>query len=479
MRLDEFIDASAAVLGDDKMAEYVRSSLINVIPDPLSPHHDPICAYFEFPSAKDLARVVQRCCLVRSAIDVWGDGKSLEEVHQQALSSGKVNHYFKSKNISENSWRVNFRRFGRIGDSGLDPEEKRNLLSKFDTLLRSINGKVTLSGAKHKLLLLEDWSTFHRDVVIGKFSENKADTDLDFFFKPSRYLFGIKIAEGPSISSKFAVRNRPYIGTTTMDAISSHLAANAALTSEGHLILDPFCGTGSLLISASFLGGYVIGSDIDGDCLGVVNRTGIQSTERSKNANFRRKHKGRSDVWSQLNESASSNFNFYSLQDKLVSLMACNIEDWLTRDELTAMEFDAIISDPPFGKRERTSCTPNDNTNGSNDQVPSSNDVTNKFNEDSRFAITKILEVANQRLKLGGKLVFWLPTEANLVASDVESLLRDYECSVQCESLQFRRAKQQEINNSVWRWLCVYQKIGQEEKTTYRSQKQTITAYET
>ena len=459
MRLNEFIDASATILGDDVMAERVRSTLINVIPDPLSPYHDPICAYIRFPTAHDLVEVVHRCCLVRSAIEVWGDGDSLEDVHRQALSSGRVNHYFKGQNVSENSWRVNFRRYGRTGDSGLSPEEKRIALSKFGTLLRSINGKVTLSGAKYKLVILEDWSNFHRDVIIKKASEGNSDAQPDSFFKPNRCLFGIKIAEGPSISSKFEVRRRPYIGTTTMDAISSHLAANAAQTCDDCLVLDPFCGTGSLLISASFLGGNVIGSDIDADCLGLVNRTNADSTERSKNANFRRKIKGQSGEWSQLNESASSNFEFYGLQQRLVSLVACSIEEWLSRDELTVMEFDAIISDPPFGRRERASLAISHDS-GISAQDALLGKPINGFHEDSRFATTQLLHVASHRLKVGGKLVFWLPTEASLAASEVESLLHTYTRSIRVSNLLFQRAQKQIINGGVWRWLCVYKKIA-------------------
>ncbi len=462
MRLNEFIDASAAIFGDDAMAERVRDSLVNVIPDPLSPYHDPICAYVQFPNADELTKVVHRCCLVRSAMDVWGDGNSLEDVHLQALSSKKVDYYFGGKNASENSWRVNFRRYGRMGDSGLDPKEKKIILSKFNTLLRSIDGKVALSEAKKKLMILEDWSTFHQDIVIEKFSKGKGDTDLDSLYKPSRYLFGIKIAEGPPISSSFEVRRRPYIGTTTMDAISSHLAANAAHVREDHFVLDPFCGTGSLLIAASFLGGYVIGSDIDGDCLGLVDRTNILSIERSKNANFRRKNKGQTGEWNQLNESTSSNFKFYGLQQRLVSLVACSIEEWLTKDELKIMEFDAIISDPPFGRRERSLFATNynsedDSVTGSVETTFSSNFVGG-FHEDSRYAVTNILYVASRILKVGGKLVFWLPTEAHLTTGEVESLLNTYVNSIRVNNLQFQRVQKQVINSGVWRWLCVYRK---------------------
>jgi hypothetical protein len=50
LRVDEFLDASAAVLGGrQQKIDRMRSSIEVVIPDPLSPRYDPICAYFDFP----------------------------------------------------------------------------------------------------------------------------------------------------------------------------------------------------------------------------------------------------------------------------------------------------------------------------------------------------------------------------------------------------------------------------------------------
>lgn len=48
-----------------------------------------------------------------------------------------------------------------------------------------------------------------------------------------------------------------------MDAQLSLLMANQAQVKSGDLVLDPFVGTGSLLVAAAQFGGYVFGSDID------------------------------------------------------------------------------------------------------------------------------------------------------------------------------------------------------------------------
>ena len=39
--------------------------------------------------------------------------------------------------------------------------------------------------------------------------------------------------------------------------------ANQAQIKDGDIVLDPFVGSGSLLVAASQFGGYIIGTDID------------------------------------------------------------------------------------------------------------------------------------------------------------------------------------------------------------------------
>ena len=48
-----------------------------------------------------------------------------------------------------------------------------------------------------------------------------------------------------------------------MEPQLSFLMANQAQIQPNYLVLDPFVGTGSLLVSSAYFGAYVIGSDID------------------------------------------------------------------------------------------------------------------------------------------------------------------------------------------------------------------------
>lgn len=48
-----------------------------------------------------------------------------------------------------------------------------------------------------------------------------------------------------------------------MDPQLSIIMSNQAQVKNGDVVLDPFVGTGSLLIPASMFGGYTLGTDID------------------------------------------------------------------------------------------------------------------------------------------------------------------------------------------------------------------------
>jgi tRNA (guanine10-N2)-methyltransferase len=77
----------------------------------------------------------------------------------------------------------------------------------------------------------------------------------ELVYQPLRYFFGRVVAEGPGIVNDFALSTRPFVGTTAMNALCAHLSANAAQVLPGQCVLDPFCGTGSLLVAAAYLGG--------------------------------------------------------------------------------------------------------------------------------------------------------------------------------------------------------------------------------
>lgn len=80
------------------------------------------------------------------------------------------------------------------------------------------------------------------------------------------------IGERDIFYSKFDLKIRPYLGPTTLSDELAFLMSNMAMVDEGDFVYDPFCGTGSILTSATYFGAYCFGSDID---VRVVRGTGV------------------------------------------------------------------------------------------------------------------------------------------------------------------------------------------------------------
>lgn len=117
---------------------------------------------------------------------------------------------------------------------------------------------------------------------------------------------------------RLSLKKRPYLGPTTLDPELGLAMANLARVKPGHIVLDPFVGTGSILASAAALTGCtVLGTDIDFKILAG---------------------KGGKDVF--------TNFAHYGLAPPEL-LYADNATAPVTDRPI----IDAIIADPPYGVR--------------------------------------------------------------------------------------------------------------------------------
>lgn len=66
----------------------------------------------------------------------------------------------------------------------------------------------------------------------------------------------LQIADGNrNMIKDISLKTRKFIGNTSMDPTLSVLMANQAMVSNGDLVLDPFVGSGSLLVPAAKFGG--------------------------------------------------------------------------------------------------------------------------------------------------------------------------------------------------------------------------------
>ena len=118
-----------------------------------------------------------------------------------------------------------------------------------------------------------------------------------------------------------------------MDPTLALLMANLACVTDESLTIDPFVGSGSLIIAAAQFGSLVLGSDIDYMMVHARNRPSrVGQKKRVKGENLR------------------GNFEQYKLLDKYVDVVVADSSNppWYR------VQFDAIITDPPYGIREPT-----------------------------------------------------------------------------------------------------------------------------
>ncbi|MCK4491900.1 MAG: methyltransferase, partial [Candidatus Altiarchaeales archaeon] len=101
---------------------------------------------------------------------------------------------------------------------------------------------------------------------------------------------------------------RPYFHPTSLHPKMARLAVNLAKVKKGDVVLDPFCGTGGILIEAGLMGLEVKGLDIDGRMVDGCRR----------------------------------NLGFYGLSGEIEE------RDALSLDE--EGEVDAIVTDLPYGR---------------------------------------------------------------------------------------------------------------------------------
>lgn len=89
------------------------------------------------------------------------------------------------------------------------------------------------------------------------------DKTLTGILTESRFIFGLKLAEiQPKSFVERRPKRKPFFHPSAMPAKLARCMVNLAKPKAGELVLDPFCGTGSMLIEAALIGCRVIGLDV-------------------------------------------------------------------------------------------------------------------------------------------------------------------------------------------------------------------------
>jgi SAM-dependent methyltransferase len=391
--------------------------------------------WVSLPDERAASAIASRACLVRACFEVWAQAsfEMLPPTHDAAAAGLRSDERWQVladavqctddgdgggaaaavaararmlAPLADESWRCDTFSIGWKKPREL--AAKIQLMEKFDDLLRPLPGDVNLKKPQHIITLLEDCRGPPSDSEDasasalamalapnggGEEDELVRDDDSDAeaaaapdggtgaVRPPSQLFLGRQLAVGAaSHLAQFALSSRPYLGRTTLPPAFALLMANQARVQEGCLVLDPFCGTGSTLLSCAARGARTVGIEIDERVIfGGAGGRGVLS-------NF---------------ETAG-----LALPERLVHGDASCLDapevlpavDAATGEPSPHASFDAIVTDPPYGLMEGLG----------------------SFYMPLQERLGTLLRLAARRLRMGGRLVFLLPLPAG--APSLEAL---------------------------------------------------------
>ena len=259
-------------------------------------------------------KLIDRATLLKSIIKIYGEGDTLDEVISDIEKNNKEE--IKKEQESSKSFRFD------LDFRGLSEKRKVQIemINKFDQF--PMKGKVNIENAERIFILfrnvVENQKTkkiIHTKYFFGKLISGKDDKKLRFY-------------------TKYDLVHRKYIGPTSTDHLLSFLMTNFAQVKEGQMVIDPFVGTGSLLIPPSIYKAICFGCDLD---VRVLRGYSVGYTRKSEEDKTPEKMKG----------NIFSNFDDYNLIRPQIIRQDINKSGFKKNNNL----FDAIICDPPYGWR--------------------------------------------------------------------------------------------------------------------------------
>lgn len=248
------------------------------------------------PSVEAAARLVKRSILAKAIYEVWGNGSSYEDLHDNV------------RDVSQHLWsvykNVSFKFVFDSFQGSRSTSAQRKLIEGFKFL--GFEGPIKMKGAEQEFCISEEWQF---DAAALGVHEPQA-------IHLGRFLGG----SDRDVIGKYDLKKRKYICTTSMDAELALITANVTLAGLGKLFYDPFVGSGSFSVACAHFGALAFGSDIDGRSI---------------------RGKGKTTLF--------SNFVQYDLTTQFGDSFVADLTNTPLR---AARIFDGIVCDPPYGVRE-------------------------------------------------------------------------------------------------------------------------------
>ena len=252
------------------------------------------------PNADVAARVAARCSTVRGAYDVWASASFAPSASMDLAAAAVVAderwtalamtlqadgaHEPRARMLApfgRQSWRVDVMTIGH--KKPRDLRAKVALMEKLDAMLGPLPGAVELKQPEQIIALIEDCREPEPEGGWAGVVSERVQA-------PTWLFAGRQLSAGAASQlASFSLSHRSYLGRTTLPPELSYLMAIQARVVAGTRVLDPFCGTCSILMTCASLGAATVGIEVDERVLHEAARqvSGVVDTD-----NFRWRQRG-------------------------------------------------------------------------------------------------------------------------------------------------------------------------------------------
>jgi len=253
MRFQEF-EALASMVGVQS-----RRDLYVADPPPTAMWESPFVRV-RLPGGERAARAIcERAVLVKAILKVWGTGADYVEAVENALADSGMASSRRAAVAPPRTFQIRVGAFGRTASM----DNKREVMEAIRPLFRG-DEVVDLHDPESTVWALEEHA-----------HHNGEKTHLGPREGPPKCVFiAHQVAGGRSLNKKTASGEKAYygkydlsqravLGPTTLDNQLAFIMANCACACRGHVALEPFMGTGGLMIALSHFEARVYGGEID------------------------------------------------------------------------------------------------------------------------------------------------------------------------------------------------------------------------
>lgn len=368
---------------------------------------------------ENLIKTARESYLLKDLYELWATSK--KSVEDLAIQAGESQQFERCRRLHatkpKQSFCVRCESFG----SKISQPMKIEMIGKM----------VFLASLKSSIL---DLSNPDHTYCIFQLDDLPVSGDASQQAVAREYYFGRHLARSSrSLVDKFSLKKRNFIANTSMDPLLSLIAANTAQVKPNDLVFDPFVGSGSLLVAAAHMGAYVIGADIDWQLL--------HGKSRPSRKGMTKRDEG---------EGVRANLRQYDLESRYVDVIVSDISRHAMRDKF---ELDSIIADPPYGIRESSERIGRRQRDRSVILGDYKVKYPSKINYHTADLITDLLNMSVGHLRLGGRLVYYLPVTKEDTSERFEDFLPSH------PSLQLVAFCEQQLTMKTHRLMVIMEKV--------------------